>query len=232
MHDYYLQATRGFVLLKKGEAKRREARDAFLAASKVRPDVSVTQKIVLGLDISLDDKDGAEAHAKDVLRRNRGEPLANYVMGSLALGRGEMDAALTYLHRAADAQQPVPLALNDIAEALRRKKDYDEAERYARKAVKVAPSLYVAWETLGAILMDRGTGLDEAEACIRKACDLSKAKSGHEADVRMLISLARVQVKRGDKQHARVSINKVQKRIEELSAFERREFEEVKKGVR
>ena len=232
VHDYYLQATRGFVLLKKGEAKRREARDAFLAASKVRPDVSATQKLVLGLDISLDDKDGAETHAKDVLRRNRGEPLANYVMGSLALGRGEMDAAVTYLHRAADAQQPVPLALNDLAEALRRRQDYDEAERYARKAVKVAPSLYVAWETLGAILMDRGTGLDEAESCIRKACDLSKAKNGQEADVRMLISLARVQVKRGDKQHARVSINKVQKRIEELSAFERREFEEVKKGVR
>ena len=107
-----------------------------------------------------------------------------------------------------------------------------ELGRFSRKAVKAAPSLYVAWETLGSILMDQGINLDEAESCIRKACDLSKAKNGQEADVRMLISLARVQVKRGDKQHARVSINKVQKRIEELSAFERREFEEVKKGVR
>ena len=232
VHDYYLQATRGFVLLKKGEERRREARDAFLAASKVRPDVTATHDLVLGLDISLDDKDGAEVHAKDVLRRNRGAPLANYVMGSLALGRGDLDDAMVYLRKAADAAQPVPLALNDIAEALRRRKEYAEAEKYARKAVKAAPSLYVAWETLGSILMDEGRDLDEAESCIRKACDLSKAKNGREADIRMLISLARVQLKRGDKQHAKVSIRKVQNRIGELSAFERREFEEVKKSVR
>jgi len=167
-----------------------------------------------------------------VLRRNRGAPLANYVMGSLALGRGEIDDAVVYLHKAADASQPVPLALNDIAEALRRRRDYAEAERYARKAIKAAPSLYVAWETLGSILMDQGVNLDEAESCIRKACDLSKAKNGHEADIRMLISLARVQLKRGDKQHAKISIRKVQNRISELSDFERREFEEVKKRVR
>ena len=232
VHDYYIQATRGFVLLKKGEEKRREARDAFLAASKARPDVAATQNLVLGLDISMDDKDGAETHAKDVLRRNRSAPLANYVMGSLALGRGEIDDAVMYLRKAADAQQPVPLALNDIAEALRRRRDYAEAERYARKAVKAAPSLYVAWETLGAVLMDQGTNLDEAESCIRKACDLSKSKNGREADIRMLISLARVQIKRGDKQHAKISVRKVQSRIDELSAFERREFEEVKKRVR
>ena len=232
VHDYYIQATRGFVLLKKGEERRREARDAFLAASKARPDVAATQNLVLGLDISMDDKDGAETHAKDVLRRNRSAPLANYVMGSLALGRGELDDAVVYLHKAADAAQPVPLALNDIAEALRRRREYDEAEVYARKAVKAAPSLYVAWETLGSVLMDQGKNLDEAESCIRKACDLSKAKNGHEADIRMLISLARVQLKRGDRQHAKVSIRKVQSRISELSAFERREFEEVKKRVR
>ena len=232
VHNYYLQATRGFVFLKKGEAKRREARDAFLAASKARPDISATQNLVLGLDISLNDKQGAESHAKDILKRNRREPLANYVMGSLALGRGELNDAIIYLRRAVDAPQPVPLALNDLAEALRRSRNLPEAERYARKAVDAAPSLYVAWETLGSILMDRGVNLDEAESCIRKACDLSKAKNGQEADVRMLIALARVQIKRGDKQHARVSVRKVQNRIDELSAFEKREFEEIRKGVR
>ena len=101
-----------------------------------------------------------------------------------------------------------------------------------RQALRRTPSLYVAWETLGSILMDRGENLDEAESCIRKACDLSKAKNGREADIRMLISLARVQIKRGDKQHAKISVRKVQGRIDELSAFERREFEEVKKRVR
>ena len=230
--DYYLQATKGFVLLRKGEEKRKEARDAFVAAAKARPDISATQDMVLGLDITLDDKENAQVHAKDVLRRNRKAPLANYVMGSLALGKGEYANAEAYLRIAADAPQPVVLALNDLAEVLRRTKNFVEAERYARKATEKAPGLYVAWETLGSVLMDAGHSLDEAEACIRKACELSKDKNGHEADIRMLVSLARVQVRRNDVQHAKVTIRKVRSRIKELSEFEKREFEDAVKGVR
>ncbi len=231
-HDYYLMSTRGFVLLQQGEEHRREARDAFLQASRARPDIAATHDLVLGLDISLDDKEGAEVHARDVLRRNRNAPLANYVMGSLALNRGNNADAEAFLRKAADAPQPVVLALNDLAEVLRRNRNFGEAERYARKAVQLAPELYVAWETLGSILMEVKGGLDEAESCIRKACQLSKAKDGHETDVRMLISLARVQVRKGDMSHARVTVRKVQSRIDELSDFEKREFEGVRKRVR
>ena len=230
--DYYLQATKGYLMLRKGADQRKAARDAFAAAAKARPDIAATQDMVLGLDISLDDKEHAESHAKDVLRRNRKAPLANYVMGSLSLGRGKYPEAEAYLRVAADAPQPVPLALNDLAEVLRRTKNFAEAERYARKATEKAPGLYVAWETLGSVLMDAGTSLDEAEACIRKACELSKDKNGREADVRMLISLARVQIRRADTQHAKVTIRKVRSRITELSEFEKREFEDVVKGVR
>ena len=230
--DYYLMTTKGFVLLREGAEKRKEARDAFLAAAKTRPDITSTQDLVLGLDISLDDKENAETHAKEVLRRNRNAPLANYVMGSLALGRGKYTEAETYLRKAAEAPQPVALALNDLAEVLRRGKNFADAERYARQATEKAPGLYVAWETLGAILMDANRGLDEAEACIRKACQLSKDKKGNEADVRMLISLARVQVRRGDMQHAKVTIRKVRSRINELSAFEKQEFEEAVKSIK
>ena len=230
--DYYLQSTKGFIMLRKGEEGRRKAREAFIAAARTRPDIAATQDLVLGLDISLDDKGSAETHAKEVLRRNRNAPLANYVMGSLALGHGKYAEAEAYLQKAADAPQPVPLALNDLAEVLRRQKRYAEAERYARKAVEKAPGLYVAWETLGSVLMDAGSNLDEAEAAIRKACDLSKDKNGHESDVRMLISLARVQLKNGDKTHAKITIRKVQSRKGELSDFERGEFEELIKGAR
>ena len=228
-HDYHVQTTKGFALLRKGEAARKEARDAFAAAVQSRPDIAATQDLVLGLDISLADKESAERHAKDVLRRNRNAPLANYVMGSLAFGRGELAEAEAFLRKAAHAPQPVALALNDLAEVLRRAKRLDEAETYARKAVKAAPGLYVAWETLGAVLMDMGRDFSEAEACVRKACELSKAENGRETDVRMLVSLARVQLKAGDKAHAKVTIRKVQSRLGELSEFERREFEDVKK---
>ena len=230
--DYYLQATKGFLLLRKGEEKRRQARDAFAMAVKSRPDIAATQNMVLGLDISLDDKENAEVHARDVLRRNRNAPLANYVMGSLALGKGKNDEAEMYLRKAAEAPQPVPLALNDLAEVLRRGKRFPEAERYARLATEKAPSLYVAWETLGAILMGANRNLDEAESCIRKACELSKDKNGKEADIRMLVSLARVQIARGNKEHAKLTIRKVRARENELSEFEKREFEEVAKSAR
>lgn len=230
--DYYLQTTKGFLALRKGAKKRAEARDAFLAAARSRPDVVAAQDLVLGLDISLADKEGAETHARDVLRRNRKAPLANYVMGSLALGRGKTEDAEAFLRRAADAPQPVSLALNDLAEVLRRKRSFDEAERYARKAIKAAPNLYVAWETLGSVLMDAGRSLDEAEAAIRKACDLSKNENGKAADVRMLVSLARVQIQRGETLRAKSTVSQVQSRLGELTEFERQEFEKVKKEIR
>ena len=228
-YDYYVQTTKAFLLLRQGEDKRKEARDAFATAAKSRPDIQATQDLVLGLDISLDDKVEAERHAREVLRRNRDAPLANYVMGSLALGKNEYREAEAFLRRAVNTPKPNVLALNDLAEVLRRNKAYAEAERYARQAVQVSPNLYVAWETLGAVIMDAKGNLDEAEKCVRKACDLSR-KNGKEEDVRMLISLGRVQLLKGDK-HAKGTFRKVQGRIDELSEFEKKEFEELRKGV-
>ena len=230
--DYHLMATRAFVLLHKEGDNRRAARDAFSVAAKSRPDIAATADLVLELDIALNDTEDAERQAREILRRNRKAPLANYVMGSLALQGGRYFEAETFLRRAADAPKPVVLALNDLAEVLRRNKSWAEAEKYARKATVAAPDLYVAWETLGSILMDSGGSLDEAEECVKKACDLSKGKNGREADVRMLVSLARVQLARKDTLRAKTTLRKVQQRISELSEFERREFEELRKSAK
>ena len=231
-YDYYVQTTKAFLLLRQGAEKRREARDAFVAASKARPDVQTTQDLVLGLDITLDDKKEAERHAREVLRRNRNAPLANYVMGSIALGKGENREAEAFLRKAVNVKKPNAMALNDLAEVLRRNKNYAEAERYARETVKVAPRLYVAWETLGVIIAENKGDLDEAEKCVTKACDLSKNDKGKAEDVRMLISLARIQLLKGDKGKAKTSIRKVQSRVSELDEFSTKEFEELKKSVR
>ena len=154
------------------------------------------------------------------------------MLGSIALGNGKYEEAEAFLRRAADAPQPVSLAMNDLAETLRRLKNFKEAEIYARKAIRTDPNLYVAWETLGSILMDAGESLDEAEACVRRACELSKQKDGRASDVRMLISLARVQIARRDFKRARLTMRKVQARLKELSDFEKQEFEEMRKSVR
>ena len=232
VNDYNIQSTRAFLMLRQGDEKRKAARDMFAAAAKSRPDVQATQDIVLGLDISLDDKEDAEFHAREMLRRNRKAPLANYVLGSIALGKDKNEEAETYLRRAADAPRPVVLAQNDLAEVLRRTKRFEEAERYARLAVRTAPELYVAWETLGSIILDANGDLNEAERCINKACELSKTETGKEADVRMLISLARIQIAKGDRQRANMTMRKVQGRSKELSEFELKEFEELRKSVR
>ena len=230
--DYYLMATRGFLELRKGVKNRSKARDAFLAAARKVPGNVAAQDIVLGLDISLADRVSAEVHARDVLRRNRQAPLANYVMGSLALGRGDLAEAEVFLRRAAESPRPVALALNDLAEVLRRRKDFAGAERFARQAVKAAPDLYVAWETLGSTLLDAGEKLDEAEAAIRRACEISARTNGRDADVRMLVSLARVQLRSGERDRARMTLRKVDSRKGELSDYERTEFEQLRKSVK
>lgn len=231
VNDYYVQTTRAFLLMRKGAEKRREARDAFVVAGKARPDIQATQDLVLGLDISLDDAESAERHAREILSRDRKSPLANYVMGALALRKTEYLQAELYLKRAADHERPVVLAMNDLAETLRRQKRYDEAERYARKAIQTEPRLYVAYETLGAVLMDKGGDLKEAEANVQKACDLSKV-DGKEEDVRMLISLARVQILGGNKQAGRLTLRKVDARKSELSDYELGEYEDLKRNAR
>jgi tetratricopeptide (TPR) repeat protein len=231
-YDYYLQITKAFLMMRSGNDKLRQARDAFAAAARSRPDSLAAQDLVLGLDITLNDKVSAEVHARDVLYRNRNAPLANYVMGSLQIDKGGYSQAEMYLRKAADAPQPNVLAMNDLAEVLRRTGKFDEAERYARRATEKAPELYIVWETLGVVLMDAGKDAAEAEKCIRKAIDLQQGVEGNKQDIRMWTSLARAQFMRGDKKGAKMSLRKVRPHLAELAEYERREFKEMEERVK
>lgn len=233
--DYFVQTVRAMVLIRKGDSieNRKDARDALVAAASHNPaaaDAGRTSDMILSLDISMNDTEDAARQAQNILRRNPKSPLANYVMGSLALQKGDYIQAEAFLRRSADAPKPVSLAMNDLAEVLRRSGRMDEAEKYARRAVEATPALYVAWETLGSILLANGGNLDEAEKCAKKACELSIAQDGKETDVRMLVTLARVQMAKGDTLRAKGTIRKVMSRIDELSDFERNEFEEFRKN--
>ncbi|MBR0197481.1 MAG: tetratricopeptide repeat protein [Kiritimatiellae bacterium] len=237
-NNYQVQNTKAFILLKKGAERRKEARDAFLVAARTRPEVAATGDMILGLDISLNDTVDAERQAREMLRRDRKAPLANYVMGSLKLQKGEYAEAEAYLRISASAAKPVPLALNDLAEVLRRSNRLQEAEGFARKAVEAAPNLYVAWDTLATIILQRDGDLDEAERCVTKACELSKGAQGKDvADIRMLMTLAKVQLAKGRKGEAaeilraKANIRKVKENSSLLSEFEKRELEELEKSV-
>ncbi len=231
--DYNLLSTKAFSLMRKGGRDNLMlARDSLIAASKSRPDIRKTSEFILDLDIKMNDVEDARRQAVKELSVNPAAPLANYVLGSIALREDNPEEAEKYLRLAVAGKQPAAMALNDLAETLKRRGKLDEAEKFARKATEAAPSLYVVWETLGTILMDAGKDFDEAEACIQKACDLSKDEEGKPADVRMLISLARVQMRRGQQLRAKGTLRSVLGRIDELSEFEKRQLEELRKSAK
>jgi tetratricopeptide (TPR) repeat protein len=228
--DYFVQMTRALVWMRKGPSFRKQARDALVVASSARPDVTVVGDMILNLDIALDDGESAERHARRILRQDRNNKLANYVMGSLRLKDGDYMMAETFLRMSVSAENPIAAAQNDLAEVLRRLQRFDEAETFARAAVKTAPDLYVAWETLGSALLDQKKNLEEAEACVQKAIKLSKEKSQID-DLRMLITLARVQIAKGDLGRARGTIRTLRTRQNELSRYDQGELEKLQKAA-
>jgi tetratricopeptide (TPR) repeat protein len=232
--DYYVQMTQALVWMRKGKAFQKQARDALVVASRSRPDVPVLGDMILNMDIAMDDGKSAEGHARQVLRQDRDNKLANYVMGSLRLRAGDYTEAEAFLRRSAAAERPLAAAQNDLAEVLHRLKRYEEAETFARAAVKTDPNLYVAWETLGSTLLDQNKNLDEAELCVNKAISLSRTANKDADDVRMYLTLARVQIAKGDdrsRSQARMTLRKIRDRKSELSAYDLGEFEKLQKAV-
>ena len=136
-----------------------------------------------------------------------------------------------YLKRATDVDKPVDLALNDLAETYRRLKRPEDALKYAEKAVEVSPRLYVARSTLGSALLDLNRDIPRALTLMNEALELSKV-DGRVEDSRMYIGLARAQLANGDVKAARISIRKVKSQADQLTGFEKQEYEEILKGVK
>jgi len=223
--NYFIQISRAQIALAKDKMQakikskendrtfRRIAREAFIRASLLRPDIAGVKDMILQLDIEMNDQSAAELHARQVLRTNRKHALANYVMGSLRLQEGEYGEAEDFLRRSVESN-PSSAALNDLAEVLRRIKKLDDAERFARESIKKNPDLYVAWETLAAILLEAGKNLEEAESSVNKALTLYKD------DPRVKITLARIQHRRGSIEKARETLSQVKAEQSKLAEFD------------
>ena len=217
--QYFIQIVKAQLAMARGKEYYRVARESFIRASILRPDVQRLNDVILQLDIALADQPMAERHARAVLRINRRHALANYVIGSLRLQAGEYGEAEDFLRRSVEVES-LPVALNDLAETLRRTRKLVEAEKFAREATVKAPNLYVAWETLAAIRMDQ-SNLVDAETAMNEAIRLNKD------DIRMQVSLARLQLLKGDLDRAREIIKLVRKNTQTLSPFEREEFDKL-----
>lgn len=211
--NYFIQITRAQIAMKKGKNFLRVARESFIRASLLRPDITGVKDMILQLDIEMNDQSAAELHARQVLRTNRKHALANYVMGSLRLQEGEYGEAEDFLRRSVEAN-PSSAALNDLAEVLRRIRKLDDAERFARESIKRNPDLYVAWETLACVLLEANKNLEEAESAVNKALSLYKE------DFRIKITLARIQHRRGNLEKARETLSEVKMHKEGLTKFD------------
>lgn len=95
---------------------------------------------------------------------------ANAVMGSVMAAEGDLVAAETFFRLALGGQgaaAPQPVVMNDYADTLRRLGRYDEAEAFARRAVKETGGKEWLYElTLAQILRDAGKNPDEAKALV------------------------------------------------------------------
>jgi len=219
--NYFVQVTRAQVAMKKGKNFFNEARDAFIRAAMLRPDVTGVKDMVLQLDISLNDQDRAEQHARQMLRQNRNHALANYVMGHLRLNLRQYGEAEDFLRRSVEGN-PTLAALNDYAECLRRMKRLEDAERVARQAVEKNQEMYVVWETLACILMERDK-LDEAEEALGKSLTLE----GGGEDLRVTVSMARLQLRKGNTARARELAGIIRKRQNELPDYDLERLQEL-----
>ena len=215
--NYFIQITRAQVAMKKGKSFQRQAREAFIRAAMLRPDIPGVKDMILQLDIAMNDQEAAELHARQVLRNNRKHALANYVMGSLRLQEGEYGQAEDFLRHSVETS-PSAAALNDLAEVLRRIRKFDEAEVHVRAALKLNPDLYVAWETLAVILLESNKDMDEAEKAVRKSIEL------YGEDLRVRITLARILLKKGEVERARETLRQLKSRQGELTSFDQAEL--------
>ena len=212
--DFFVKITHALTLMRKDtdDETLRKARAALEVAWECRP-MAAVGGMALDLDVRLQDRESAERHALKILRLNPSHAFANWVMGSICMDEGKPLEAERYLRESAGGAHPYAPAQNDLAEILRRQGNLAEAEKFARAAVKTAPNLYVAWETLASTLLDRGKNLDEAKRCVQKAIELSEGE-----DPRIQLTLARVQIAKKEFAEARKTLRALDKRREDLTS--------------
>lgn len=229
--DYFYRIITAQLAEREGDLAK--ARAAYLRALALKPEVHALRTTVLALDIRMDDKPAAARHARQFLYQDRTHPLANYVMGALALNDGDLRRANDYLTLATapEANPPIPEAFNDLAETQRRLGRWAAALSAAQRASELAPKLPVAHETAAAALLGLGR-LAEAHAELDKAEALdAEARPDQPRDPRILITRARVHAKEGHPDLARAALSQAKHRYDTLDKGAQAEFDATAKEV-
>lgn len=95
-------------------------------------------------------------------------PSVLYGLAISAFRRGEIEVALTFMSSACSGLEAQAIWHRDYAEMLDRHGNSQAAEAAARLAIRRDPDCASAWETLGTILIQRGS-FEESRDCYEKA---------------------------------------------------------------
>jgi tetratricopeptide (TPR) repeat protein len=125
------------------------------------------------------DEAGAEAEFHRAVALDPGHVEARLELARGALSERHYGEALKHLEVAVRREPRNPMALEALALAHRGLGHLDQAERYAREEVRLAPQSSRSWRTLGQALQDRATApaLREAEQAYRRALQLEPGSS-------------------------------------------------------
>ncbi len=217
---YLIALTQGYVFQAKGRKSYEEARSAFLRAYKLSPGNRQVLTALLNLDYALRDEASTERHAVALLRIDRDDVLANYLMGTLLINRNDLSGAEAHLRRSLAAKPSSPVC-NDLAETLRLQGKLEEAEKAIRQALSLDPKNAFAYDTLACILLAAGR-LKEA----RQACDAAlaldpKALPFRLTDVRILA------LSGGDPAETRERVRRLNQHADRLSPQQRADLHAV-----
>ncbi len=199
---------RGAVARTKGPASYGVARDAYRCALALMPGQRDVLEIVLELDLAVGDDTAAGRDANDLLRADRDNPHAHFVLGTQAMAHGEFETAEWHLRKSV-ASGASAEAWNNLAGILLKKGSLDEAEKAAREAVVKADKSAPFLDTLADVLLRRGK-VAEAQTFIGKARSLAPQ------DWQVAFTAARILKQAGQPEEARVLLRQVQGHLDAL----------------
>ena len=136
---------------------------------------------------------------------------------------------MRYLRRAIATGKASISAKNDFAYTLMKLGRLDEAEPFAREAVKAVADSWQFRETLAAILIRKG-GTEEGERELAKAEELAE-KGGFKKELIPEFALDRAWLfkKRGDEDHLKIALRALKSRTD-LSDTQKAEAERIERG--
>ena len=170
-NHYLPHVVRGYLLRKKGASNYKAARLELLQAVSMNALLTDVWNVIFELDLALNNFDFMESDAQRQLTVDPDHALANYLLGTINLMRGELKRSEDFLRRSIE-KKPTAAACNDLAENLRQQKRLTEAEPFARQALAIQADLSPALDTLACILLETQR-VDEAAQHAEQANNLS-----------------------------------------------------------